>query len=135
MKKTNLLVFAVAVMFLMAVSVGFAAEKFEIPEKITIDIVKEKKPAVVFPHKAHIDRGTPCIKCHHKREGDAKPRKCEECHDKTKDEGKKIAIKGNPPTSSKKGIFHVRCISCHREQRAKNPSTKAPTVCTKCHKK
>ena len=135
MKKISLLIVAVVSMFAMSVTFGVFAEDFQIPEKITIDIVQEKKPAVVFPHKEHIDRKTECTTCHHKREGEAKPRKCETCHDKTKDDGKKIAIKGNPPTSSKRGIFHVRCITCHKAEKKKNPSTKAPTVCTKCHKK
>lgn len=135
MKNINVLVLGVAVMFLMAVTVGFAAEKFDIPEKITIDICKDKKEAVEFPHKAHIDRNTTCITCHHKREGDAKPQKCESCHDKTKDDGAKIAIMGNPATSSTKGVFHIKCIACHKDEKAKNPVTNAPTVCTKCHQK
>ena len=115
-----------------ALGISNAAEN---PDSITIKIIQDKKPPVVFPHKKH---NTPdganlkCVECHHKDADN--PKACESCHSKDKDEGKKIAIKGNPPTSATKGMFHVECIGCHKKNKEKNTSTKAPTLCNGCHK-
>ena len=107
----------------------------ENPDSITIKIIQDKKSPVVFPHKKHNSpegANLKCVECHHK---DAdKPKSCGSCHDKDKDDGKKIALKGNPPTSATKGMFHVECIGCHKKNKEKNANSKAPTMCNGCHK-
>ena len=115
-----------------AMGISNAAEN---PESITIKIIQDKKPPVVFPHKKHQSAdgaNLKCVECHHKDADSPKP--CESCHSKDKDDGKKIAIMGNPPTSMSKGLFHVKCVGCHKANKEKNASSKAPTMCNGCHK-
>jgi len=118
----------------MAWGVNAALEN---PDTITIKDIQDKKPPVVFPHKKHNSKegqNLKCAECHHTTKEGEQPKACSTCHDKEKDDGKKIALKGNPPTSATKGMFHVKCIGCHKKEKEKNASSKAPTMCNQCHK-
>lgn len=131
MKRFGTVISGVVIILFLAVSIGISAD---VPETVKIDIIQKAKPPVVLPHKAHIDNKIACKSCHHTNKADEKPAKCESCHDKEKDDGKKIAIMGNPATSTSKGIFHITCVTCHKEEKAKNAASKAPTMCPACHK-
>ncbi|OGL43617.1 MAG: hypothetical protein A2149_06275 [Candidatus Schekmanbacteria bacterium RBG_16_38_11] len=120
--------------FLAAWGITNASEN---PESITIKDIQDKKPPVVFPHKKHNSaegQNLKCAECHHTTKEGEQPKSCASCHDKEKDDGKKIALKGNPPTSATKGMFHVECIGCHKKNKEKNANSKAPTMCNGCHK-
>ena len=109
----------------------------ENPEIITIKDVQDVKPPVIFSHKKHNSSdglNLKCVECHHNIKEGEQPKSCATCHDKEKDDGKKIALKGNPPTSVTKGMFHVKCVGCHKSEKDKNAASKAPTICNGCHK-
>ena len=109
----------------------------ENPEIITIKDVQDVKPPVIFSHKKHNSSdglNLKCVECHHNIKEGEQPKSCAACHDKEKDDGKKIALKGNPPTSVTKGMFHVKCVGCHKSEKDKNAASKAPTICNGCHK-
>ncbi|HEX6099756.1 MAG TPA: cytochrome c3 family protein [Thermoanaerobaculia bacterium] len=102
------------------------------PETLKIDAAAKKQPAVPFPHGKH-SKTMKCDTCHHTNKGltaekataETKIAKCSACH---------LDPKGDVPSmremSMTKNPFHLRCISCHKEQK------KGPTgVCTGCHKK
>ena len=105
------------------------------PESIKIDEAAKKQPPVVFPHAIHGDKlVAKCDTCHHTQKGLTKEqnatnkidvKKCSTCHLDPKDANvpsmREMALNKNP--------FHIRCISCHKEQK------KGPTVCNQCHKK
>ena len=82
-----------------------------------------------------------CDECHHIYSGGKNTWKegihvdrCESCHDEP-------TVKGEtklPPDLKKRNLklaFHRNCQGCHRKLRKENPSSKAPTTCSKCHKK
>ena len=120
MKKLVVLLMAVA--FMVVSASLFAMPKA--PEKVTINEVQKRKPAVTFNHKAHADQFG-CKECHHKwKGGNAVPRKCSECH-KAKKEGK---------IPSAKHAYHKRCKGCHKKMKKAGKKT-GPTSCRKCHKK
>ena len=74
-----------------------------------------------FGHKAHVDIGLECKKCHHT--GDQK--KCSECHKA------EAGAEGDP--IKLKDAYHKQCKGCHTEQ--KQAGKNAPTSCTACHAK
>jgi len=113
-KLSALIATLMAVVFSVAVAMAGA------PDKIVIDKVKDKKPAVEFSHKAHADRIKNCQECHHKNEA-GKEEACSTCH-KAKKEG---------DTPEFKDAMHNSCKECHK----KDASKKAPTKCNDCHKK
>jgi hypothetical protein len=99
---------------------------------ITIKAAAKKQPPVTFSHDKHSTTLVKtCDTCHHTQQGltaektkDTKVVKCSTCH---------LDPKGDVPSmremSMTKNPFHIRCISCHKEQK------KGPVVCTGCHKK
>lgn len=103
------------------------------PDKVQVDIAAKKQPAVVFDHAKHGDKLVKtCETCHHTEKGLTKAKvdsvdvkKCSECHLNPKDP----KIPNQREMSLTKNPFHIRCISCHKEQK------KGPTVCTGCHNK
>ena len=104
----------------------------DVPETITIKVIQEKQPPVVFPHKNHNSKeglGIKCAECHHKTKEGQTPKKCSECHAKEKkvEAGKEVA--------DMKTAFHKRCKDCHKEKKTADPQTKAPTLCKGCHVK
>ena len=118
---------AVLAITLLAATVLFAAKP---PASVKLDAAAKKQPAVTFPHEKHIKVAKSCDVCHHTQKGltaekDMKVEKCSSCHLDPKDP-KVPGIRDMSPT---KNAFHIRCITCHKEQK------KGPTACMKCHVK
>ncbi len=115
MKKfAALMAIVVAVTFSASLVIGATAPA----GKVTIKEIQKTKPAVVFDHKAHVDRAKgDCKACHHKDEA-GKEQGCSKCHG-DKAEGKKVALKD---------AFHGTCKDCHKKMNG-------PTKCDGCHKK
>jgi hypothetical protein len=92
-------------------------------DEILLDKVKDKLPAVLFPHKRHVDENLDmeCGKCHHKKPEE--PASCYSCHKEKKEE----------ETPSARDGFHKLCVTCHKEK--KNETITPPIKCVKCHKK
>jgi hypothetical protein len=131
--KKGIVVALVGVFSMFAVgSVVIAAEG---PDgKMTIDHPKafgkdaRTKSAVTFNHKKHgAEQG--CVKCHHTqptlgKDAAVKGVSCFTCHD--------AEVKDKRPTA-KDMIHRDLCIPCHKEQKAKNEASTAPTSCPQCH--
>jgi len=126
----------VALIVVMAVAV--AALAAEMPAKITIKDCVATKTAVEFDHKAHVATGAACVKCHHTSEGltaetvaTATVPKCGSCHTKPE--------KAETPACSGKTMkdnpYHISCHGCHKEAKAADAKSTAPTACTGCHPK
>lgn len=108
-----------------------AAALAGIPEKVTINAAAKKQPPVTFTHANHATTlAKTCETCHHTQKGMKKDdpklvvQKCSACHLDPKDKApsmREVNLQKNP--------FHVRCISCHKEQK------KGPVACTGCHVK
>jgi hypothetical protein len=100
---------------------------------ITIDECANKKSAVQFPHATHQGL-TECSTCHHTQEGLAEggeAEKCGKCHLEPED----AATPKCSEMSMTKNPYHKMCISCHKDEVAKNAESKAPTKCDGCHPK
>lgn len=101
------------------------------PDKILLDDCRDKKAAVPFGHKQHINEGKiACDTCHHTQKGlkagsDAVVKKCAACHLNPTDKAPSCKEK-----SSSKNPYHIRCLGCHKEK----SDPKAPTKCADCHK-
>ncbi|MBI9081574.1 MAG: cytochrome c3 family protein [Pseudodesulfovibrio sp.] len=137
MKKSliiSLMVAALVCVFaLPAVIAGNTA-----PDTITMKApegAKMTKPAVVFPHKGHVDSGLDCLTCHHKAASKDAVKGCasEGCHvDASK------AAKKDP-----KGFyqaFHSKssdssCLACHKKTKTSKAGKKLPVACKVCHAK
>ena len=121
---------ALVLAFLLATS-AFA----HYPATIKIDAAAKKQPAVTFNHAKHGDTLVKaCDTCHHTQKGLTKAqnetgkvdvKKCSTCHLDPKD----AKVPSMRELSLTKNPMHIRCISCHKEQK------KGPTTCTTCHKK
>jgi len=123
-------IFAAVLMLMAFATVATAKKPADAPESITIDGAQKKQPAVVFPHKAHIDLGVTCETCHHTQKGMTKDstdevQTCTSCHLNPTD----AATPSMAEMSTKKNPFHMVCIDCHKEK------AKGPTKCAECHKK
>ena len=122
-------------------SIGY--EKEDVPEKVTIEVMKKEYEAVSFPHRKivdallkglnkdsmgkyfHKDKNLMCQGCHHNSKLSVKPPKCVTCHTITK----QMTGDGRPAL---KGAYHGQCIGCHNQMDIKKP---AATACIECHKK
>lgn len=103
------------------------------PETIVIKSAAKKQPPVTFPHAKHSTKLVKsCDTCHHTQKGltaehatatNVVP--CTKCHLDPKD----AKMPSMREMSLTKNPFHIRCLSCHKEQK------KGPVVCTGCHKK
>lgn len=97
--------------------VAFVAQAYGAPPaSVTIDKIKDKKPAVVFPHAAHLSRV----------EG-----KCGSCHVSADGSGAlkpEFLAKPASMAEAMKHPFHQQCKGCHQS------SGKGPTGCSDCHK-
>jgi hypothetical protein len=121
--------FAITLLTLFVTTAAFG----HYPGKIKIDAAQKKQPAVAFDHATHGDkRAKDCGTCHHTQKTLTKAlvdkmdvKKCQECHLDPKDP----KIPSMREMSLTKNPMHIRCISCHKEQK------KGPVVCTGCHKK
>ena len=103
------------------------------PASITIKAAQKKQPPVVFDHAKHQSKLVKsCDTCHHTQKGLTAEKAtannvvaCSKCHLDPKD----AKVPSMREMSMTKNPFHIRCISCHKEQK------KGPTACTACHKK
>lgn len=101
------------------------------PATIKIDAAAKKQPAVTFTHEKHATTLVKsCDTCHHTQKGlksdkETKVAKCSTCHLDPKDP----KVPSMRELSLTKNPLHVRCITCHKEQK------KGPTACAQCHKK
>lgn len=114
----------------------------DIPETVTIDIMKDEYEGAVLPHRKiiktlhagiqgsdlavyfHGDALTLCTGCHHNSPASNIPPKCAACH----------GISAVPEPDGRpglKGAYHGQCIRCHQEMGIENP---AATDCVSCHK-
>ncbi len=112
----------------------------DIPEQVTIDVLKDQYEAATFPHRKivnalfartqksdlathfHGNAKTLCVGCHHHTPASLTPPKCASCH----------GISRNPDgRPGLKGAYHVQCIRCHTEMGMEKP---AATDCVACHK-
>lgn len=111
--------------------------------------IEAKRSPVNFPHGAHFDYK--CQNCHHKWEGkQLKSCSASNCHDQVKTpektEGKKISPEDR--IKNFKIAYHQQCITCHKDQKAKNLelelslkpikgkiAANLPTGCIECHPK
>ncbi len=129
MKKT----IGVLAFGLLSAAMVFATTANKAPEKITINECATKKPAVLFPHKAHWAI-TSCKTCHH-TQPDLTPtstvevQACATCHHNPE----KADTPDCTQMSMTKNPYHMVCLTCHKETKAKDANTKAPTACTGCH--
>lgn len=114
----------------------------DIPENVTIDIMKDQYEGATFPHRKivktlsariqesklathfHGDAQTMCAGCHHHSPASVTPPKCASCH------GISTSLEpdGRPGL---KGAYHGQCIRCHQEMGIEKP---AATDCVSCHK-
>ena len=130
MKKgfLTLLVLLTGLVFI-AVGVLTAAD---VPEEAVIEnsgYKSDKKAPVKLSHKKHsAEYGVACADCHHDYQGgknvwkEGDPiKKCAECHDPKKKQGKADKLKN---------AYHKNCKNCHKEK-GKGPFKK----CAECHKK
>ena len=137
MKKSliiSLMVVALVCVFaLPAVIAGNAA-----PETLTMKApegVKMKKPAVVFPHKAHADSGLDCMTCHHKATSKDAITGCavEGCHMDASKAAKKDPKGFYAAFHSKKS--EASCLGCHKKVKKSKAGKKLPVACKACHAK
>ena len=132
MSKKSLVLLVVTALTLslaLAVSMSFADDTKNGPEKITLN-ADGKKPAQ-FPHREHQDRLKDCGTCHHyvDKDGARNPSKdastvakCDTCHN---------ADFANEKLRKWKDVGHGLCKACH----TKNKADGAPTKCGACHPK
>jgi len=95
----------------------------------------DKKGPVKLTHKKHnVEYKVACTECHHEykdeknvwKEGQP-VKKCAECHDPTKKQGKVLKLNLS---------YHKNCKTCHKAVIKKDPSKKAPfKKCNGCHAK
>jgi hypothetical protein len=114
----------------------------QVPEVVTIGVLKDKYQATEFNHKDHLEayiRGmlegdklasafhtnpaTLCAGCHHNSPPSMNPPKCGSCHGKTID----VTSPGRPTL---KAAYHLQCMGCHERMKV-DPVAK--TECTGCH--
>ena len=115
----------------------------DIPEKVTIDVMKDKYEAAVLPHRKiirkltaqikdspmaavfHGEGKTLCQACHHNSPANVTPPKCSSCHGQSF----KTVSEDRPDLM---GAYHGQCITCHQVMEINKP---AATDCVGCHKK
>ena len=125
---------------LFIVAFGIAYAKVAAPEKdLVLDFKKDEigsanKTPVGFSHTKH--KALNCNACHHKyKEGDAKIKKCSECHKAKKGDvpSLKDAFHLSKNKKTKKPVV-ISCVGCHKALK-KAKKKYGPTSCTKCHPK
>lgn len=106
---------AVIASFLVMCPLG--AKAGDLPAKVTIAKIKDKKSPVDFPHKAHeaVLAG-----------------KCADCHKTPAGGGLKPEFEQKPAdmAAALKHPFHEKCLGCHKTSGKET----SPTRCDGCHK-
>jgi hypothetical protein len=113
----------------------------EVPETVSINVLKEKYEEVILPHKKiiavlqkninnselakrfHQKEDMLCQGCHHNSPAGQSPALCMSCHSLASQERTK-----NMPAIL--GAYHQMCIGCHQEMNLEHL-----TSCTACHAK
>lgn len=126
-----LMVAALVCVFALPAVIAGAKE----PDSVTMKApegVEMTKPAVVFPHKKHVDTGIDCMVCHHKAESKDAIGSCSAagCHTDASKEAKKDP-KGFYAAFHGKGA-DASCLACHKKE--KKAGKAAPVGCKDCHK-
>ncbi len=127
----------VALMF-FAVGALTAGEQTAPPDEIKIENTgykTDKKGPVKLSHKKHHEEyKVACTECHHEykdgknvwKEGE-KVKKCAECHNPLKKEGKVLKLNLS---------YHKNCKDCHKKIVEQDSNKKAPfKKCNDCHEK
>jgi len=128
-------VFAVGVAFAAinadgTLTVNKDAKVFPV-KKLKADGTKKKNP-VTFNHKKHGEAG--CQVCHHTqpelKAGATAAKSCFDCHGaEAKVVETKTQIDSYEMIHGKVG----KCLKCHKDLKAKDAASKAPTACKECH--
>ena len=117
--RKALVILASVVLLQTAVS----AQSVDIPESISLGLLKAIFQPVTFPHKDHAhmsEMGSGCVTCHHYA-ADEIYDPCADCHTNNPDD-----LESGIPSLN--AAYHRKCLSCHREWNAGN-------VCGTCHVK
>jgi len=114
---------------LFLAAVGLSAG--DLPKDIKIDekgYEKDKKGPVEFAHQKHAEFRA-CIDCHHNYkdvvEKGQSVRKCSECHNPLRKEGKVIKLQS---------AYHKTCKHCHKALAKSGKPTGPFKECSGCHK-
>ena len=143
--KKSIVVALMVVFSVFAVGVAFAAINADgtmtvdkattvFPvKKLTADGKKKKNP-VTFNHAKHGDMAPAfCDGCHHTeklKKGDTKAKSCFECH------GPELKVVEGKNQIDSYEVIHGKagaCLKCHKDLKAKDAASKAPTACKECH--
>jgi len=134
MKKRSLMLMMALITGLLFLTVGVLTAT-DVPDEVCIEnpgYKKDKYGPSKLSHKKHsVEYKAACVKCHHEnkewKDGDP-VKKCAECHDPIKKQGKTVKLKN---------AYHKNCITCHKEMIAAGKATKKAPVkkCSKCHSK
>lgn len=136
MKKRILIVFTIMFIGIVFITMGVLTAA-DAPDEVTIEnkgYKKDKKGAVHLSHKKHHEEyQVDCTDCHHNyedgknvwKEGDP-VKKCVDCHDPNKSEGKIKRLQL---------AFHTNCKDCHKEAKKEGKDKPPTTKCTDCHAK
>lgn len=96
-------------------------QSVEIPESISLGLLRSIFQPVTFPHLDHAhmsEMGAGCVTCHHYADDDIYD-PCADCHTNDPDD----LDSGIPSLNA---AYHRKCLSCHREWNGGN-------VCGTCH--
>lgn len=116
------------------------------PDEILLDNKSEftsrQRPAVKFPHLAHMEADIECSSCHHRfkngenqvddselEEGE-EGIKCASCH--RRKTGFKFKPELDPTKRNLMQAYHRMCMGCHRQLKKDNKAAGAVT-CGECH--
>jgi len=97
------------------------SQQVELPESISLGLLKNIFHPVYFPHRDHAHMsgtGIGCVTCHHYAEDDIYD-PCADCHTNRAEEQ-------TADIPSLNAAFHRKCLACHREWSQIN-------VCGSCH--
>lgn len=117
-KLTKIVIVAGVVLGFVFILSGLGSEvnAGDPPDSVTISVIKDKKSAVVFPHKKHNLAGK-CGNCHVSADGSG---------------GLKPELKAKPAdmAAAMKGPYHVGPVSC---KGCHTSMAKGPKGCKDCH--
>jgi hypothetical protein len=100
-------------------------------KKLNADGTKKKNP-VTFNHTKHGAQG--CQVCHHTEKdlkaGATAAKSCFDCH-----AAEPKVVEGKTQIDAYEMIHGKtgKCLACHKDLKAKDPASKAPTACKECH--
>ncbi len=103
--------------------VALSATAVEMAETMSLKAEGGENAPVTFEHRLHaMNRGIPCMKCHHNMDKVGTPKCAPGCH----------TLAGQEGVLKLEEAFHKNCWGCHQSP----PKGKAPpTECAQCHVK